>query len=435
MQHPSWGRYPYASQVPLPVFWKHQVADVVPEDSKVLPYGMGRSYGDVCLNDGGSLLTTRNLNRMIHFDDQQGVLHAEAGVSLAEVLDFCVPRGWFPPVTPGTKFVTLGGMVANDVHGKNHHHQGSFGHFLLHLGLWRSDTGASHCSSTENPELFKATIGGLGLTGLITDVAFQLLPITGNQMSVETLPFKTLSQFQELTESSDQGFQYTVSWVDTSQFRRGQCRGIFIRGNHADLGSLKAPSRSLTIPFTMPSWLLNRPVLRMFNTAYFHLHALRSAPQNQHLDPFFYPLDRLHHWNRLYGKIGPLQYQCVVPDLDALQPIFKMIGGARQVSFLSVLKKFGNSIPAGFLSFPREGYTLAMDFQITPEVFQLCQCLDAYVESVGGAVYPAKDARMTGKSFEVFFPNHPKWRAWIDPVFSSSFYRRMTQPPTKEKPL
>lgn len=425
MNMTSWGRFPSATHALQPVFWRHQVGSRLKGHSSLLPYGMGRSYGDVCLNHGGTLAPTRALNRLIDFDPQHGILHAEAGVSMEEILAFCVPKGWFPPVTPGTKFVTLGGMVANDVHGKNHHHDGSFGHHLLYFGLWRSDLGSIRCSDQEHAELFKATIGGLGLTGLITDVCFKLIPIKSAAIHTQTHRFTSMHQFLELTESSDKAFRYTVAWMDTSYMGKDRCRGIFFRGRHSEKAIKNHHPRSFALPIRAPGFFLNRFLLKGFNKAYFYRHSAKPKARLQHFDPFFYPLDSLLHWNRLYGKVGPLQYQCVVPDVASLEELFRLVAKSGQVSFLTVLKKFGNKPPPGYLSFPKPGFTLAMDFQITPDVLKLCQALDDHVKQVGGAVYPAKDARMTGDSFKAFFPNHPQWLRRLDPAFTSSFLNRM----------
>jgi len=423
----SWGRFPPANHESCQtVHWRHQLPDPAQQTS-VLAYGLGRSYGDVCLNDGASLLMTRGLDRFIGFDAEKGLLSVEAGVSLEEVLAFVVPHGWFPPVTPGTQQVTIGGMIANDVHGKNHHHDGSFGHHLLELGLWRSEDGYVTCSPGHNVDLFKATVGGLGLTGLITHATFRLIPVSGPQMTVETHVFRDLDGFLELTASSDQKYRYTVAWVDTCHLRRG-CRGIFFRGNHAQKENGPRPvakTKTWQLPFRAPGMLLNRTSICAFNTLYFHHHKARSAEVHQHYLPFFYPLDRIANWNLLYGKRGPLQYQCVVPDEAALNRLFDLVVEAKQVSFLTVLKKFGPQDPPGFLSFPRAGFTLAMDFPIAKRSLALCENLDEEVLAAGGAVYPAKDARMSARHFQAFFPQWRQWQAHIDPKFSSGFYRRV----------
>ena len=431
----SWGRFPSANHERCQTMhWRHQPPDPTSRPS-FLPYGLGRSYGDVCLNDGADLLLTRGLGRFIAFDDRQGILTAEAGVSLAEVLALTVPKGWFPPVTPGTAQVTLGGMVANDVHGKNHHHDGSFGHHVLELGLWRSAEGYQTCSPEQHQELFRATIGGLGMTGLITQITFKLIPITSPMMTVETHAFRDLDGFLSLTESSDQKFRYTVAWIDTCQLKHG-CRGIFFRGNHSERGDrtqIPAKSYPWRMPFRAPSLLLNRSSICAFNFFYFHHHRFHAAQTQQHYHPFFYPLDKIANWNLLYGKRGPLQYQCVVPGEKALIMLFKIVAEAKQVSFLTVLKKFGSLEAPGDLSFPRPGFTLAMDFPISRKVFALCDALDAEVMAAGGAVYPAKDARMPAENFPVFFPNWRKWEAQLDRQFSSSFYRRAVEPNLKGK--
>lgn len=431
----SWGRFPRVAQDVYPLHWQD---DPWPQQRSLLPRGLGRSYGDSCLNEGGILLDATPLNRFISFDTQKGVIRCEGGTSLAEVLKIAVPAGWFLPVTPGTKFVTVGGAIANDVHGKNHHRQGSFGCHVRCLELLRSDGTRLLCSETEHNDWFRATIGGLGLTGLILWAEFQLIPITTPWIEMETLPLHTWDDFFQLAADSDQHFDYTVAWIDGCQSPAG--RGIFFRGNHANTGPTNLPplqtEERWTIPCNAPNFLLNRLTLKAFNQMYYRHACSQKGIKRIHFDPFFYPLDAIGKWNRLYGRRGFLQYQFVVPQDHApemLQQTFETLQREGLPPFLTVLKIFGNQPAPGMLSFPRPGVTLALDFPNQPALFPILNLLDDRVSALGGAVYPAKDARMSTTHFQNFFPNWAQFCAYIDPKFSSSFWRRVTAKPDSGK--
>ncbi len=426
----SWGRYPKVEQRSRPVVWRHEPLELG-DESAVLAYGLGRSYGDVCLNGGGLLLETRRLNRFIAFDPQTGVLSCEAGVSLEEILALSVPRGWFLPVTPGTKFVTVGGAIANDVHGKNHHRAGTFGRHVRQFELLRSSGDRVLCSSDSNPEWFAATIGGLGLTGLITWAEIQLKPIRSRLIDVEYLRFPNVSAFFALSAESERDFEYTVAWVDCTARGNALGRGIFIRGNHAETGGLEAKrKRSLRVPFDFPGFVLNPLTVRLFNSLYYWKQGAGRKRARADFDPFFYPLDALLDWNRIYGRRGLLQWQCVVPysgDETAIRQILSKIAQAGKASFLAVLKVFGDVPSPGLLAFPRPGVTLALDFPNDGgPIFTLLSELDAVVREAGGVLYPAKDARMSAADFQAFYPQWPQLARYADPRFSSSFWRRVT---------
>jgi len=430
----SWGRYPKTanSHVYKPA-WSDQLPAILkaaPPDS-LLPFGLGRSYGDSCLNAGRNLVDCRRLNRILGFDESTGVVRCESGVTLSDLLDLFLPKGWFLPVTPGTRFVTVGGAVANDVHGKNHHCAGSFGAHVRKIALLRSDQGFVVCDSADNSELFRATIGGLGLTGIIAWVEIQLKRVAGPWIDAETLPFRSLQAFLELSRESNERFEYTVAWLDC--FTGKNTRGIFFRGNHApERGKKFRPKRALTLPFALPAWLLNRYSVRAFNLAYYALHAARKGAAVARYDSFFYPLDAVRQWNLLYGAQGFLQYQCVIPEknLEAFEELLDRIARSGMGSFLGVLKQFGSAPPAGMLSFPRPGLTIALDFAMRGErTLQLMQSFDEIVQRSGGALYPAKDARMTPALFETSFPHWRGFVPYIDPKMSSSFWRRVTGAP------
>jgi FAD/FMN-containing dehydrogenase len=430
----SWGNVIHAQHVLLQLRSRlDRFPDTLPAQS-ILPYGNGRSYGDSCLNIGGALLQTRCLDRFIHFNRQTGVLACEAGTLLADVLQLSVPLGWFPPVTPGTRFVTVGGAIANDVHGKNHHRAGTFAQCVRRLELLRSDGQRLWCSKDENPEWFAATAGGLGLTGLITWAEIQLQRIPGPFMDVETIRFGNLDEFLALCAESDRDFEYTVSWIDCLSRGKQLGRGLFQRANHAAAPTgIKAPraARQLGVPFTPPFSLVNNLSLRVFNTLYYHRQAGKRRRSVQHYETFFYPLDGILCWNRLYGPHGLYQYQCVIPwqaGREAIAALLETIAASGQGSFLAVLKVFGESRSRGMLSFPQPGITLALDFPNRGEHLEkLFLRLDAIVRNAGGRLYPAKDGRMPGTLFRSGYPHWLEFARFIDPRSSSSFWRRVME--------
>lgn len=432
-RYESWGRYPQVKPAAVRrIFWRDGRMSFQ-DGAPVLPFGEGRSYGDCCLNEDGVLLDTTGLNRFIALDQSRGLLRLEAGVSLDKILELMVPRGWFLPVTPGTKFVTLGGAIANDVHGKNHHQAGTFGRHVTRLELVRSDGQSYTCSPDENRELFRATIGGLGLTGLITWAEFRLKPIANPFIALESIRFESLADFYRLTEDSDKDYEYTVAWVDSTAPLSATGRGIFMRGNHAKEAPASRPGagRRLSLPLEMPGWLLNRWTIKTFNRLYYTRQAAAQTAAIVHYEPFFYPLDRISNWNRLYGKSGFLQYQCVIPfsaGEGAVRELLERSSRSGLTSFLTVLKAFGNGHSPGMMSFPRPGVTLAMDFRFQGEAtLRVLESLDEIVRQSGGCVYPAKDARMSAESFRAFFPQWQEFARYVDPCFSSSFWRRVTQ--------
>ena len=394
-----------------------------------IAHGMGRSYGDVCLNPGGAAWLTAGLDRFIAFDPATGRLGCEAGVRLEQVQRFAVPRGWMLPVTPGTWMATVGGAIANDVHGKNHHVHGTFGEHVLGLTLVRSDGEVIDCGPGDPAGWFAATVGGLGLTGVIVRAELQLRPVPGPWIDTETLPYASLDAFFDLADASEAGWEYTVSWIDCLAGARG--RGLFIRGNHsADGGSRPEPAeRMRSMPAVPPFSLVNRASLRLFNAAYFHLNRLRAGRRPAHYRPFFYPLDGLAHWNRMYGPRGFFQHQCVIPRparREAIAAILDAIARSGEGSFLAVLKTFGDRPPAGLLSFPMAGVTLALDFPNRGErTARPLDRLDAIVRDAGGRIYPAKDARMSRETFEAGYPRLREFAAYRDPRLGSAMSRRL----------
>ncbi len=434
LRYESWGRYPKVQQSIKPIYGRQDDLNFAEIGTSLLPYGLGRSYGDSCLNDNGTLLVTTGLDRFISFDRERGILRVEAGISLAEILKLVVPQGWFLAVTPGTKFVTIGGAIANDVHGKNHHRAGTFGSHLLQFELLRSSGERLLCSPIENSELFRATIGGLGLAGLILWAEIQLKKIENPFIDAEMIRFANLDEFFEISAESDQNYEHTVAWVDCLSKGESIGRGIFIQGNHAADSDRMPPlpkKRSLLMPIDAPNFMLNSFTIKAFNLLYYNKQLKKVVKNLTHYDPFFYPLDAIEAWNRIYGKRGFLQYQFVVPYQDnrkAIKTIFEKITDSGQGSFLAVLKTFGNIPSAGMMSFPKKGVILALDFPNRgKQLFDLLDQIDEIIRENGGAVYPAKDARMSARNFQAFFPQWIDFTKYIDPKFSSTFWRRVSR--------
>ncbi len=394
-----------------------------------LATGLRRSYGDSCLNSGGGMIDMTGLDRFIAFDPDAGVLRAEAGVSLSQTLRLVVPHGWFLPTTPGTRFVTLGGAVANDVHGKNHHRAGSFGCHVKALGLLRSD-GERALAPQSDPGLFAATVGGLGLTGVITWVEIALAKISSAWLDVETIPFVGLDEFWRLAQESAESFEHTVSWIDCGSRGANFGRGVFSRANWADdrLFASHDDGGWKAIPFDAPNFALNRFSVAAFNEVYFRANKSKAGKSRQHYASFFYPLDAILNWNRLYGSRGLYQYQCVLPPnaaRDGVAALLDEITRSGQASFLAVLKTFGERASPGLLSFPRPGATLALDFANRGvSTLSLLSRLDAIVSEAGGALYPAKDGRLPPEMFRRSFPNLRESLQYKDPVMQSDFWRR-----------
>jgi FAD/FMN-containing dehydrogenase len=367
------------------------------------------------------------MDKILMLDQENGMLVAEAGLSLDDVLRVVIPKGWFVPVVPGTRFVTLGGCVANDIHGKNHHQKGTFGNNVEWLELLRSDGQRLRCSREENSGLFSATIGGLGLTGLVTIVALRLRQIESAWIDMETVKFENLDDFFAINSESESRFEHTVAWIDCTS--RG--RGHYLRGNPSTRGGLQ-PHRQggPTIPFDFPGWGLSRWSVSLFNTAYFHRQVSRESSRHVHYAPFFFPLDSIQSWNRIYGSRGFYQYQSVIPwcgGVEASKEMLRLISESGQGSFLAVLKTFGHVQSPGLLSFPMSGVTLALDFPNQGEsTLRLFDKLNRVVKVAGGRLYPAKDACMPPAMFKDGYPRLNEFIEALDPAFSSSFWRRVS---------
>ncbi|MEP9396113.1 FAD-binding oxidoreductase [Mesorhizobium sp. KR2-14] len=396
----------------------------------LLAYGNGRSYGDTCQNPAGSLVDMRGMNRILSFDAASGVLEAEAGVLLSDIIAHAAPHGFFPAVAPGTQFVTLGGAIANDVHGKNHHRRGTFGCHVVSFTLLRSDGRSYKCSASENPRLFAATIGGMGLTGLILSASVRLMPVPSLNVIEQVTRFRDLAEYFDLAEAADGANEYAVAWIDQLAGGSATGRGLLLTGNHAEHGARAAGASGarLGVPFQPPVNVLNRPFLKVFNAAYRWGKGRAADPRRAPYRSFFFPLDGVRNWNRLYGPKGLFQHQSVIPEETARQAIPNLLAAAQdagQGSFLTVLKRFGAQRSPGLLSFPRPGYTLTLDFPNRgPATLALLDRLDAITVAAGGAVNPYKDARMGAATFEASFPDWRRLEVLRDPAFVSGFWTR-----------
>jgi FAD/FMN-containing dehydrogenase len=437
----SWGRVLREAHHVIGLSSRHQALPMPAGAQSVLPFGNGRSYGDSGLNPGGALLLAGQLDRFIDFDPATGLLRCEAGVLLSTIIQLALPQGWFLPVTPGTQFVTVGGAIANDVHGKNHHVAGSFGNHVLQFELLRSDGTRMVCSPQQHAHWYAATIGGLGLTGLITWAEIQLKRVANPFLDTESIRFHSLEEFFELSAASERDFEYTVSWIDCAFTGKRLGRGLFNRGNHAPavLDTRLLPpglpngvaEPSLRVPLTPPISLINALSLKSFNTLYFNKQREDVVRTLQHYRPFFYPLDALREWNRIYGPKGFYQYQCVVPPeraLPATRQLLEAIAASGMGSFLAVLKQFGQPASRGMLSFPEPGTTLALDFPNQgPRLFKLFEQLDRIVLDAGGRLYPAKDGRMGAAIFKAGYPRWSEFKSYVDPRFNSGMWRRVME--------
>lgn len=429
----SWGRLTQPKHQVTSINRNDDISATMAGNKPGICFGMGRSYGDVCLNPDGHLWLTRGLDRFIDFDPKTGVLNCEAGVLLKDIQQLMVPQGWMIPVTPGTQLITVGGAIANDVHGKNHHHRGTFGDHVLSFSLQRSDGQYLECSPEHNTDWFRATVAGLGLTGIIINARLQLIKIASPLLGTDTVTYGNLDDFFAIAAESEAEWEHTVSWIDCLSGKNS--RGIFLRANHqqtpvdSNAAGKTGSARRLTMPLTPPVSLVNRLSLKPFNAAYYALNARKAGPGVAHYEQFFYPLDKINHWNRMYGRKGFYQYQCVIPDVTArpaIAALMAAIASSGQGSFLAVLKTFGDRQAAGLLSFPMAGATLALDFpNLGAKTTKLFDTLDVIVREAGGRLYPGKDARMPKVLFEGGYPELEKFQRFRDPGISSAMSRRL----------
>lgn len=411
MMTSGWGRYPRHSASILQPRTVPEVSRLIlGEKGPWIGRGMGRSYGDSALAD--QVISSLQLNHLHSFNDKTGILSCAAGTTLSEILDVFVPRGWFLPITPGTKFVSVGGAIASDVHGKNHHIHGCFSECLDSIELLLGDGRLLSCSRNEHPELFHATCGGMGLTGIICSAALRLLPIESAYIEQTTYKAANLEAAFKLFEQHGNS-TYSVAWIDCLASGKALGRSLLMIGEHARDGRLELPeTKTLSVPVDMPPALLNRFSIQAFNTLYYQRMLRQVSRQYVSYESFFYPLDGIQQWNRLYGKPGFIQYQFVIPKaagLKGMSQILERISASHKGSFLAVLKSFG-AANNNYLSFPMEGYTLALDFKLEPGLLELLDELDSMVLDHGGRFYLAKDARMSEATFKQSQPNWQKFQ-------------------------
>ncbi|MDO9417101.1 FAD-binding oxidoreductase [Pararhizobium sp.] len=426
----SWGRLDRRPRASVGVDAVED-AGLLSAGPSLLPFGNGRSYGDSCHNDQGLLIDNRAHARITSFDPGTGIIICEAGATLRQVLEKAIPHFFFLPVTPGTAFATIAGAVANDVHGKNHHLRGTFGNHVRSLTLLRSTGERVTCSMSENTALFEATIGGMGLTGLILSVELQLMKVPSAHIQQHTIRFESLGEYFDIVDGVDEAHEYSVAWIDQLAANKKMGRGILLAGDHAD-GSCEFPDVPRTLKFTIPVSppfnVLNRPFLKVFNEFYFRKEREGEVVKTVRWPGYFYPLDAISHWNRLYGPKGLYQHQSVYPADNAREITALLMETARKAghaSFLTVLKKFGGIRSRGLLSFPRPGFTLTLDFANQgKETVSLLDRLDAIVTEAGGAINPYKDARMSPQTFAKSFPDWEKLEALRDPALVSNFWAR-----------
>ncbi len=418
----GWGKYPVVeSRVARPEKRSELRTLITERSSSLLARGAGRSYGDAALNEDGQTVLTDRLNRMLSFDPETGILRAEAGVRLRELLETFVPRGWFLPVTPGTKEVTLGGAVAFDVHGKNHHCDGGFSNFIRELRLLLASGDEVRCSRNIRPDLFRATVSGAGLTGIITEVEVTLQPIETAYLIARHIKAHSLDETFSLFDQHGPNHRYAVAWIDCLADGAELGRSILTFGDHARTAELPATYRTrplsyesdrlFRMPVDLPRGLLNEGTVRAFNRLYFARRREKEGQQVEAINPFFYPLDLIGNWNRLYGSEGFVQFQCVLPldqSYDGLVSLLQRLSNSGRASFLAVLKRMGPS-DDGFLSFPMRGYTLSLDLPRQSGLPSFLSDLNEMVRNRGGRVYLAKDAHLSADTFRAMYPDYDKW--------------------------
>lgn len=414
MKFAGWGNFPVVDAQEISPGDGASVAAAIASaagHASLIPRGLGRSYGDSSL--APLMLNTRNLDYFVAFDAESGVVTCAAGVSLATILAVFVPRGWFLPVTPGTKYVTVGGAIASDVHGKNHHLDGCFSDHVVSMQVATPAAGVVTCSPRSNSDLFHATAGGMGLTGVVLEASIRLKPIRSAMIRETTLKAENLEDALALFEAHHAA-SYSVAWIDCLSSGKSLGRCLLSLGEHADDGDFNVGGgTAAAVPVNMPAFLLNRYSIKAFNTLYFHRVRHRQQKRLCHYDTYFYPLDSIAHWNRLYGRAGFVQYQFVLPleaGLDGFRAVLRRIARSGRGSFLAVLKVLGQA-NANLLSFPARGYTLALDFKVSPDIFPLLDELDAIVLSYDGKVYLTKDARMSATTFRRCYP---AWEQFVE---------------------
>jgi FAD/FMN-containing dehydrogenase len=426
----SWGMYPRVKNSVFNFLTQEHTEKTIKENDELIPYGNGRSYGDSALSE--NIINVKSHNKFISFDEKEALLEVEAGVMLQEILDAYVPRGYFLKITPGTKLITIGGAIASDIHGKNHHIEGCFSECVKEFDILLADGSSVTCSKDKTPELFFATCGGMGLTGVITKAKIYLKSINSQHIDQITIKSQNLTQaFKAFEEYKD--MPYSVAWIDCLAKGEDIGRSLLMVGDFSDDGDLEYVSGGgLSIPFNFPSFALNNLTVRAFNWLYYNKVRQDVSKQKVGIDTFFYPLDAIGHWNRIYGKGGFTQYQFILPkesSFEGLKKILGLIADSGKGSFLAVLKLYGKE-NENYLSFPIEGYSLALDFKIEKGLFELLDELDDVVNSYGGRIYLTKDVRINKERFEKGYPKIEKFREYrkemnMDKKFNSLQSKRV----------
>lgn len=420
MQISGWGR---SSQAAVRAARPERPRDIdtalaASKTGGLLARGGGRAYGDAALNDGGQVVLTRRLDRLLAFDAATGELVCEPGVTFADLLDVFLPRGFMPPASPGTAFATVGGAVAADVHGKNHDRHGSFGDHVRWFDLLLADGTTQRVSAGSDPELFAATIGGMGLTGILRAVCFRMLPGAAHNVAVRERRMASLDHFLTAFAEVRETATFSVGWIDALARGKSLGRGILETAEFAPGAGAPPARRARSVPFDLPSAVLNRWAIRAFNGAYYRRVPAAGRTRVRPFRDFLYPLDSIHDWNRIYGRRGFYQFQAVLPDAgspEALRRMLETISSAGRASFLAVLKTLGGP-GRGLLSFPLRGHTLALDFPRGPGIDELLARLAATAIEHGGRVYLAKDALLSREQFRAMYPGLPRFEAVLQRV-------------------
>jgi len=406
----GWGQYPKIKCNRFKFDKEASLKEFISSHNNLIPHGNGRSYGDSALSE--NIVDVRQKDYFINFEEESGLLHVQAGVLLSEILEHFVPKGWFLKVTPGTKLITVGGAIASDVHGKNHHVEGCFSECIHNFNIMLVNGETATCSKETTPELFKATCGGMGLTGVVLDAKIYLKKINSQYIDQTTIKTKNLKEtFDAFEEYSDT--PYSVAWIDCLAKGDEIGKSLLMVGDFRDDGKLDYKAKKpKSIPFNFPSFALNNWSVRAFNWLYYGKVKERVSKQRVDIDTFFYPLDAIGHWNRIYGKNGFTQYQFILPkevSYKGLEEALTAISKSGKGSFLAVLKLYGKAND-NWLSFPIEGYSLALDFKIEKGLFELLDQLDEVVVKYGGRIYLTKDARVSKKTFEKGYPHIESFR-------------------------
>lgn len=410
MKLKSWGMYPNIENKSFSLKDKKSLQNYLQNTEQMIPFGYGRSYGDSAL--AANIVYCKPYNYFLGFDENEGIVHCQSGVLLSEILEVFVPKGWFLKVTPGTKLITVGGAIASDVHGKNHHVEGCFSECVQEMRVMLPDGEIVTCKKGD--ELFLATCGGMGLTGVILDAKVALKKINSKNINQITIKTKNLKETFESFEKYAH-MPYSVAWIDCLAKGENIGKCLLMVGDFADDGDLSfKEKKKLNIPFMFPSFALNNLSVKAFNWLYYKKSPTGESHQKVDIDTFFYPLDAINNWNRIYGKGGFTQYQFILPkevSYDGLKEILGAIAESGKGSFLAVLKLYGKA-NANYLSFPMEGYSLALDFKIEKGLFELLDKLDQIVLRFGGRIYLTKDVRVSKETFEKGYPMIEKFRAF-----------------------